>query len=70
VASQLHHHPSIGLSTNDFELGNSPKLNIVRTDKVFTLSDSLVTRRIGRLAHASFQPILDAVCAQLNCRRC
>jgi len=67
ITSQLHHHPSVRLVADDFELGDMPKPSIVRTDKIFTLSEALVTRRIGRLRRTSFQPILDAICAQLNC---
>jgi mRNA interferase MazF len=69
ITSQLHHHPSVRLVPDDFELGSMPKPSIVRTDKIFTLNESLVARRIGRLRKTSFQPILDAICEQLNCLR-
>ncbi len=57
------------LMAEDFELGGLPKESIVRPDKVFTLNDALIVRRVGKLTPSGFERILEAVCQQLGCKK-
>ncbi len=69
ITSQLHHHLCVKLVEDDFELGALPKQSVVRPDKIFTLNESLVIRRVGRLNSGGFEKVLDAICSQLGCLR-
>jgi len=68
VTSQLHHQPAVPLADDHLKLGMLPKTSIVRTDKVFTLSASLIVRRIGVLSEPAFDRVLRAVCLELGCK--
>jgi mRNA interferase MazF len=67
VASQLHHLVQMALRDSDFELGRLPKASVVRPDKVFTLNQSLVVRRVGRLRQPAFERIRAEICRYLGC---
>ena len=68
ITSQTQHLPAVGLRAEDFELGGLPKESIVRPDKVFTLNESLIVRRVGKLTASGFERILAAVCQHIGCR--
>ena len=67
ITSQTQYRPAVSLRAEDFELGALPKESIVRPDKVFTLNESLIVRRIGKLTASGFERILAAVCQQIGC---
>ncbi|WP_295391492.1 type II toxin-antitoxin system PemK/MazF family toxin [uncultured Thiodictyon sp.] len=67
VTSQMNHPVQMALSDSDFELGRLPKASIVRPDKVFTLNQSLIVRRVGRLRQAAFERIHAEICRYLRC---
>jgi mRNA interferase MazF len=67
VTSQLHHSVQAELTNSDFELGGLPKPSIVRPDKIFTLNQDLVARRVGKMKDAAFDRILHAICQYLSC---
>lgn len=69
VTSQTHHPAQVALCDSDFELGQLPKASIVRFDKVFTLNQSLIVRRVGRLRQPVFERIHEEVCLNLGCRK-
>ena len=62
-ADAIHH----ALVAEDFELGGLPKESIVRPDKVFTLNESLIVRRFGKLTSLGLSRVLAAVCQELGC---
>jgi len=68
VTSQTHHLAQVALCDGDFALGRLPKASIVRSDKVFTLNQSLVVRRVGRLRQPAFERIQAEICRHLGCR--
>jgi mRNA interferase MazF len=68
ITSQLSYRPAVRLIADDFELGVLRKESIVRPDKVFTLNEALIVRRVGKLTSSGFQRILEAVCQQLGCQ--
>lgn len=68
VTSQTWHPIQIPLAAEDLLLGTLPKASIVRPDKLFTLSKTLVVRRVGKLTEAAFGRIREAVCRHLDCR--
>ncbi|MBK8636877.1 MAG: type II toxin-antitoxin system PemK/MazF family toxin [Chromatiaceae bacterium] len=69
VTSQTHHRVRVPLRDSDFELGQLPKASIVRPDKIFTLNQSLVVRRVGRLNRLAFERILAGICQYLGCEK-
>ncbi len=69
VTSQMHHRVQVPLRDNDFELGQLPKASIVRPDKIFTLNQSLVVRRVGRLSRPAFEHIHAEICQHLGCEK-
>jgi hypothetical protein len=45
----------------DLELGSLPHISLVRPDKMYTLSQSIVVRHIGRLGESKFGQLLTAL---------
>ena len=52
--------PGVGLqiTSDDLDRGNLPVDSLVRADKIYTLSKSIVVKRFGRLSEASLQAVL------------
>ncbi|MGB4334292.1 MAG: type II toxin-antitoxin system PemK/MazF family toxin [Chromatiaceae bacterium] len=69
VTSQIHHRVQVPLRDSDFELGRLPKTSIVRPDKIFTLNQSLVVRRVGQLSRLAFDRIHAEICQHLGCKK-
>ncbi|MBK1632358.1 hypothetical protein CKO31_16765 [Thiohalocapsa halophila] len=67
ITSQTHHRPGLAISAADFDLGALPKASIVRLDKLFTLNETLILHRVGRLTPTSMARILEAICLELGC---
>jgi len=67
ITSQTRYRPAVSLIDEDFELGGLPKESIVRLDKIFTLNEALIARRIGKLTASGFERIFRAICHQLGC---
>ena len=67
ITSQTQYRPAVSLVDEDFELGRLPKESIVRTDKIFTLNEALIARRVGKLTASGFERIFRAICQQLGC---
>jgi mRNA interferase MazF len=67
ITSQLRHHPQVALDAADFDLGVLPKPSIVRVDKLFTLNEVLILRRVGRLTQAAMRRIVVRICVELGC---
>jgi mRNA interferase MazF len=68
ITSQLSYRPAVRLIAEDFELGGLRKESIVRPDKVFTLNEALIIRRVGKLTSSGFERILETVCQQVGCQ--
>lgn len=68
ITSQCHHALQVPVTAADFELGVLPKPSIVRADKIFTLNQALIARRVGKVNDAALARILDAICRFLSCR--
>lgn len=68
ITSQTHHAVQAPLTNADFELGTLPKASIVRPDKLFSLNQSLVVRRAGKLNPEAFARVQRAVCRHLGCQ--
>ena len=68
ITSQTRHTLQEPLSSDDFEQGMLPKASIVRPDKLFSLNQSLVVRRVARLNAAAFERVQRAVCRHLGCQ--
>ena len=69
ITSQTGYRPAVRLKAEDFELGGLPKDSIVRPDKVFTLNEGLIVRRVGKLTSSGFERIVEAVCQQFGCHK-
>jgi mRNA interferase MazF len=69
VTSQVNHEVQVVIDNTDFALGGLPKPSIVRPDKIFTLNQDLIARRVGRVNDDAFSRILTAVCQYLSCKR-
>ena len=51
----------VSLTNDDLTQGTLPKPSIIRSDKVYTLNQRIVVKKIGRVAEG----ILDEVCADV-----
>jgi len=51
----------VSLTNDDLTQGTLPKPSIIRSDKVYTLNQRIVVKKIGRVAEG----ILDEVCANV-----
>jgi len=67
ITSQVGYENALGLQEEDFVLGLPPKMSFVRPDKLITLNNSLIVKRIGKLSDEAFERIHTAVCLNLNC---
>jgi mRNA interferase MazF len=50
------------LTQNELETGNLPKISMIRVDKIYSVSQSIVVKRFGRIQPDTFVRIV----AQLN----
>lgn len=48
----------VTISSQDFETGSLPVQSYVRADKIYTLSQTIIVKWLGRLGEPSFQSIL------------
>jgi mRNA interferase MazF len=67
ITSQLHHAIQSALDNSDLVAGSLPKASVVRPDKLFSLNQSLVVRRVGQLSPAAFARVREAVCQAIGC---
>ena len=68
ITSKSHHADAIALKQRDMETGTLPKPSWIRTDKVFTLNDSLLVKTVGRVTAQLMRQALSAVCGKLGCQ--
>jgi len=67
ITSQLHHVIQTPLADTDLIAGNLPKVSVIRPDKLFSLNQSLVVRRIGKLSSPALARVRAAVCQTMGC---
>ena len=67
ITSQLHYALHVPLRDDDFAAGFLPKPSIVRPDKVLTLNQSLVVRRVGALTEDAGKRVKAAICRHFGC---
>jgi len=49
---------SVGIHSDDLDIGSLPAASLVRADKVYTLSKSIILKRLGRVKVVVFQDVL------------
>lgn len=62
MTSQGHHIQSLPIATRDYVSSPLPKPTWIRTDKIFTFNDSLVTRVIGTLSEMTVTRSIESLC--------
>lgn len=66
ITSRPTPFPAVALSNDDLLAGSLPKPSWIRTDKVFTFSQSLVVAHVGTLKPAILQQALQALCDKVG----
>ncbi len=66
ITSQQTRAPSNPITTADLVEGHLPKSSYVRTDKVFTLSTSLVLKALGNLQPALLHKAIERLCQKIS----
>ena len=69
ITSRPTPFPAIALSNDDLLAGNLPKPSWIRTDKVFTFSQSLVVAHVATLKPTILQRALQALCNKVGLPR-
>ncbi len=66
ITSKGYH--ALALTQSDMQAGKLPKPSWVRTDKVFTLNDSLMVKTVGRVTAELLRQALSALCGKIGCQ--
>lgn len=66
ITSRTASFPAVAISNDDLLAGNLPKPSWIRTDKVFTFSQSLLVAHIATLKPAILQRALHALCDKVG----
>lgn len=66
ITSKDYHANAVTLTQGNMEDGILPKPSWIRTDKVFTLSQSLVTKEVGRVPVAIVARAVDGLCNRIS----
>jgi mRNA interferase MazF len=68
ITSRGYHVDSVALAQRDMQTGKLPRPSWVRTDKAFTLNESLLVKDVGRVTTDLVRQALPALCGKLGCR--
>lgn len=52
---------SLLITQDDMETGNLPEVSMVRADKIYSLSQLIVVKRLGKIKRASFEKIIEVL---------
>ena len=52
---------SLLITQDDTETGNLPEVSMVRADKIYSLSQLIVVKRLGKIKRASFGKIIEVL---------
>jgi len=67
ITSKSGYSPVIEISGKDFTQGVLPKISYIRVNKIFTLNESTITGRVGRLADETVQRVEARLCRLWDC---
>ena len=67
LTSQPQHQQSIELDNKDLSRGELPKKSWLRVDKIYTLNDCLIIKKIGTLKPAFFKRSKQSICEHIGC---
>lgn len=67
ITSKSYHPGAIAVTQPDMQTGKLPKPSWVRTDKVFTLNESMTVKTVGQLTAELLRQTLSALCGKLGC---
>jgi mRNA interferase MazF len=65
VTSKPDHIHVVDLTQRDMESGNLPKPSWIRTDKIFTLNQSLIIKEIGTVKKESMGFVMKQLCKKV-----
>lgn len=68
VTSKGYHANAIALTQPDMQAGKLPRPSWVRTDKVFTLNDSLMVKTVGRVTAELLREAHSGLCGKIDCQ--
>lgn len=68
VTSQAGHQDAVPRTQADFQEGILPKPSYVRTSKLYTLNERIITHRFGALTPEAFAREHTAICTMLGCQ--
>ncbi|MGQ0594257.1 MAG: type II toxin-antitoxin system PemK/MazF family toxin [Gammaproteobacteria bacterium] len=68
ITSKGYHASAVALTQPDMQGGKLPKPSWVRTDKVFTLNNSLMVKTVGRVTAEFLRQALSALCGKIGCQ--
>ena len=66
VTSKPGHFEAVALTQLDMREGILPKPSWIQTDKVFTLNNSLIERRVGGVQDTVLESVLRSLCPRLG----
>jgi len=58
--------PGITIASSDMTRGQLPKPSVIRSDKIYTLNQSIVVKRIGRIADGVLDRVKDGIVALIS----
>ena len=67
VTSKGYHEAAVALQQQDMSSGSLPKASWIRTDKVFTLNQTLVIKSVGEVSEGVFRQARGAICGKIGC---
>jgi mRNA interferase MazF len=59
ISNNLYY--SLLITQDDMETGNLPEVSMVRADKIYSLSQLIVVKRLGKIKRASFEKIIEVL---------
>lgn len=68
VTSKIHEIDAVPIVQADMKEGVLPLASWVRTDKIFTLNESLVIKIVGQLHQSTFEKIRTELCIKFGCQ--
>lgn len=69
ITSRGYHTDAVALTQADMQTGKLPKPSWIRTDKAFTLNESLMVKTVGRVTAELMRQALSALCGKIGCQQ-